>query len=184
MTSNENLDLKEMKSSGKDELDPYKFSSENMQLTLTTNLTHTNVLRKYDQVIQEIEFNHIVSNIKATINDKFYPNTYLIIDPNSLRVSQQDVLKPLEKKNDLAKFDFNLITVYHQIALSQRKLRIEVLGSTCTFSFEFESTQTLEKFLPFFYFSLTKSLGYQKNMIGISLKKEFYKVICNKNFAV
>jgi hypothetical protein len=109
----------------------------------------------------------------------FYQRVKFFLEPNKLLCYEYN--NQLDISNDvctpLCVLDFDQLTVDVAIRVKSLKFRILVLGYNDEFKFKVTNKEIFEKVLIHLNYFINVSAGKQNNLLGISLRKEFYKVM-------
>ncbi len=88
-----------------------------------------------------------------------------------LKVNNREIiLKPL------VCLDFNQVTAKVYVNKLKREFKIVVLGSSKEFVFRAKSEGVLDSFLTYLNYYISISKGAKENLLGVSLRDNFYKV--------
>ncbi len=90
---------------------------------------------------------------------------------NHLKMNNREiVLKPL------LCLDFNQVTAKVYINKQKKEFKIAVLGCSKEFVFRAKSDGVLDSFLIYLNYYISISKGAKENLVGVSLREDFYKV--------
>ncbi len=78
--------------------------------------------------------------------------------------------------NPLVCLDFNQITAKTFVNKSKNEFTIKILGSKKDFKFRVKSRGIMDAFLAYLNYYISISKGARENLMGVSLRKNFYKV--------
>lgn len=131
----------------------------------------------------ENEFSKLFRFVTSGVDYKakiFFQRAKLVLEVSRLTVYEHN--KEISKEvstinyNPLLVLDFNQITAYAKVYASQNKFKILVLGTNAEFEFKASSKEVFDNLLIHLNYSIENSEGAKINLMGISLRKDFYKV--------
>jgi hypothetical protein len=145
--------------------------------------------RKFKEVIQEkkqkmdSEFNKFFRLVTTSIEYKaklFYQRVKLIVEATRILVfefNDQNSENPSEIYNPLLVLDFNQVTAGLSLRPKSKKFSILVLGSDYEFKFQTANKEIFDRIILYINYYIEISEGNRTNLLAISLRHNFYKVI-------
>ena len=107
----------------------------------------------------------------------FYKKIHVTIEPYLIKAFE---IGYTDENNPMLILDFDLVTANISIdKKSKYTFNLYVLGYGSYFKFRFNNEDIFKNAVMFLHYYITNSEGYDKNLLGVSLRKDFYKVIIN-----
>jgi hypothetical protein len=104
----------------------------------------------------------------------FYKKVHIIIEPYLIKAF--DVGYTDENYPNII-LDFDLVTANISIdKKSKNTFNLFILGYESYFKFRFHNEEIFKNAVMFIHYYISNSEGYDKNLLGVSLRKDFYKV--------
>ena len=132
--------------------------------------------------IFELQFDKLFRFVTTSVEYKvkvFYSRVKLILEANKILVfayNNKNVIDKYEMYNPLLVLDFDQVTAAISIK-SKNKIKISVLGYNKNFKFRTNSKEIFEQILIHLNHYIETSKGREENLLGISLRTDFYKVL-------
>ena len=104
----------------------------------------------------------------------FYKKVHITVEPYLIKAFE---IGYIDENNPIMNLDFDLVTANISIdKKSKYTFNIHVLGYESYFKFKFNNEEIFKNAVMFIHYYITRSEGYDKNLLGVSLRKDFYKV--------
>ncbi len=136
---------------------------------------------KKSQILKEFKSNLKMSTTSVEFKaNLFFVKVKMILEPNKIIVYK---LIPGQSENDifnpLVYLDFDMVTAEVSISKKDKsnKFSIYVLGASNKFTFVAANEQIYQTILIRLNYFIENSLGTKTNLLGISMRKDFSKVI-------
>jgi len=158
------------------------FFAKKRSLNLRPFKTIKDILRDRKYLL-ETEFDSFFRLETTSIeykNKMFYSKCKIIVESNKIFVfehkNKEEPNNHNEEYNPLLVLDFDMVTACVSIKAKSKKFKILVLGSNKEFEFKASTKEIFDTILIHLNFFIEKSEGAKKNLFGVSLRKDFYKV--------
>ena len=153
---------------------------DDVQSELSLTYNSINLIRVNCELNFETNFVYESTSIEYT-NGTFYSEVKLKLEYCRIICSSlSEKHKTINNKeiifNPVLCLDFNQVTAKVFVNKSKKEFKIMVLGCKEVFKFRAKSEAVLESFLIYLNFYISISKGDKQNLLGVSLRPNFYKV--------
>jgi hypothetical protein len=135
---------------------------------------------KQEQIAEDFKklFRMVTTSVDYKSN-LFYQRVKFILESNRLIVydyNSQNKEDPTEIYNPLLVINFDQVTVGVSVRPDEKRFSIFVLGYNDEFKFQTQFKEIYDNVLIHLNYYIETSVGSKTNLMGISLRKDFYKV--------
>jgi len=136
------------------------------------------------ETLSEIEFQNFFKMTTCDIEYKegiFYKKVKIILESNKLtafeKLLENDNKNQQNLNNPVLVLNFDQITAEVSVLPDTNKFTIYVLGCKRVFQFRTEKKEIYKTVLYYLNYFINTSIGSRTNLLGVSLRNDFYKVI-------